>query len=173
MRRFDNSEVAPGSAIRFSLQTVPVYLILVLLLGVSGAGCTKDSDMDNEFAMAAKHGDMGKVQALLQRGVNVDGVDRKFGATALMWAAHEGHTDIVRLLLDSGATIDAQQSLGRTALWYTAQQGRRAAAEILIAAGANVDLAAKDGTTPRDIALERGHPEIAELLTKAEAPAPE
>jgi ankyrin repeat protein len=141
----------------------------LFLLSVITLGCTSDADMNEEFAMAAKHGDMGRVQALLQQGANVNAVDRQFGATALMWAAHEGHTDIVRLLLASGASIDAQQSLGRTALWYTAQQGRIGPAEILIAAGANVDLASKDGKTPRDIALERGHRDIADLLTKAGA----
>jgi len=163
-----NSTANPHATVRRSPQHAPTILALFFLTLIT-LGCTSEADMNEEFAMAAKHGDTGRVQALLKQGANVDAVDRQFGATALMWAAHEGHTDIVRLLLDSGASIDAQQSLGRTALWYTAQQGRTGPAEILIAAGANVDLASKDGKTPRNIALERGHFDIADLLMKAGA----
>lgn len=166
MHRSRKSTANPHATVRRSRQQAPIIWALFFLTVIT-LGCTSDADMNEEFAMAAKHGDTERVQALLQQGANVNAVDRQFGATALMWAAHEGHTDIVRLLLDSGASIDAQQSLGRTALWYTAQQGRIGPAEILIAAGANVDLASKDGKTPHDIALERGHRDIADLLTKA------
>jgi ankyrin repeat protein len=144
---------------------------LFVLIAIATLGCTTGHDVDEEFVMAAKRGDTASVHALLQQGADINAVDRQFGATALMWASHEGHADTVRLLLSSGAPVDAQQELGRTALWYTAQQGQIGTAGILIAAGANVDLAANDGKTPRDIALELGHRDIADLLTKAGAAA--
>jgi ankyrin repeat protein len=142
---------------------------LFVMITIISLGCISKRNVNEEFVMAAKHGDTARVGALLQQGVNINAVDRQFGATALMWASHEGHTDIVRLLLSNGASIDAQQHLGRTALWYAAQQGRITAVEILITAGADVDLASSDGKTPRDIALELGHGVIAELLVKAGA----
>jgi hypothetical protein len=42
------------------------------------------------------------------------------GTTALMVAANQGHVDVARLLLVSGATIDAQNDDGRTALMAAA-----------------------------------------------------
>jgi ankyrin repeat protein len=140
---------------------------LLLAALILATGCTGEQKPDNAFALAAKHGEIAKVRKLLEEGVNVDAVDSRFHATALMWAAHEGHADIVQLLLDNGADIDARQELGRTALWYSAQQDRLGAARLLVAAGADIGLAANDGTTPHDIAVERGHRDVVDLLANA------
>ena len=50
---------------------------------------------------AARLGQVQVMRQLLHRGADPDAKDRKFGQTALMWAA--GHPDAVRLLLDQGA----------------------------------------------------------------------
>src|SRR5438045_1898477 len=52
---------------------------------------------------AARNDDQAAVAALLGRRVDVNARDKKFGQTALMWAA--GHPAVVRLLVDRGADI--------------------------------------------------------------------
>lgn len=63
--------------------------------------------------LAVSHGRMGMVQALLDRGADVNLQDDE-GSTALMCASEHGHADIVRLLLaqaDCDATLTDSVSL--------------------------------------------------------------
>lgn len=52
---------------------------------------------------AARLGQVETMQLLLSRGANANARDKKFGQTALMWAA--GHPAAVRLLVDHGADV--------------------------------------------------------------------
>jgi ankyrin repeat protein len=59
---------------------------------------------------AANNGDLPAVRALLDAGNhNVDECDED-GSTALLAAAWSNHPDIVRLLLEHGADINAQNA---------------------------------------------------------------
>ena len=52
------------------------------------------------------------MKLLLDRGVNVNARTRKFGQTAVMWAA--GYPAIVRLLLERGAKATDTDGKGKT-----------------------------------------------------------
>lgn len=54
---------------------------------------------------AARLGQVETVRLLLERGANVNARDKKFGQTALMWAA--GNPAVVRLLVDHAADVAA------------------------------------------------------------------
>ena len=51
---------------------------------------------------AARTGRIGAVKALLSRGADVNWKEQN-GQTALMWAAAEGHAEVVELLIEAGA----------------------------------------------------------------------
>src|SRR5262249_41638404 len=53
-------------------------------------------------------GRAGAVAALLAKGAQVDARERSRGQTALMWAASQGHADIVQLLIRAGADVSAK-----------------------------------------------------------------
>ena len=53
------------------------------------------------------------------------------GMTALMFAAHRGNEEAVRLLLDAGADTEARSQSGRTALVWAERGQHQAAVELL------------------------------------------
>ena len=58
------------------------------------------------------------------------------GCTALMAASEEGHTDIVKLLIDAGAGVNYQDEEGYTALMYASKYGHKEISKLLREAGA-------------------------------------
>ena len=63
---------------------------------------------------AAGNGDVSKVAEMLEAGMPVDIEDEY--TTALHKAAEYNRTDVVRCLLDNGASVNKKDSRGRTAL---------------------------------------------------------
>jgi serine/threonine-protein phosphatase 6 regulatory ankyrin repeat subunit B len=58
------------------------------------------------------------------------------GGIALMMAAGYGQSDIVKLLLDAGADVNAQDVRGRTASMWAEKKGHTELVELLKKAGA-------------------------------------
>lgn len=88
---------------------------------------------------AARSGDVKQVQALLAQGANANASDRD-GTTALMFAAQQGYTEIVKVLCDRGADLNLRRKLyGITALMLAAANHRVDALELLLAKGADVN----------------------------------
>ena len=111
------------------------------------------------------------MKALLAAGADVHATETAGGQTALMWAAAEGHTPIVRMLIEGGALVNARSAAGYAALLLAAREARLETTQVLLAAGADVNAAAKDGTTALIVATIRGHVRYAEfLMTKGANP---
>lgn len=66
----------------------------------------------SELGDAAAKGDVRRVQELLAAGADVAQVDEEQGMTPLMLAAHHGHADVVRALLQAGAPWNALNPSG-------------------------------------------------------------
>lgn len=77
-------------------------------------------------------GDPGRVAALIRQGAAPDTVNAA-GLTPLMWAAREGHSELVRELLDAGADLTRTDASGRTALVHAVRGGSLKAAAMLAA----------------------------------------
>ena len=112
--------------------------------------------------------------------------------TALMWAAAQGHPEVVRLLLAAGARVDDRSLVypqvvsssgnadrsgvfevmqgGYTPLLFAARRGDAASARLLVAAGADVDAAAASGTSPLVVAAHSGHGALAAFLSAGADP---
>jgi uncharacterized protein len=118
------------------------------------------------------------VKALLSRGAEVNAKERK-GQTALMWAAADGHADVVTTLLAAGAEFRAPLPSGFTPLIFAAREGRTDVVNVLLKAGADahdsiqakkaVSRGPKIGTSAMLMAVENGHFETALALVKAGA----
>jgi hypothetical protein len=93
------------------------------------------------------------------------------GWTALLFAAVRGHDEIVRLLIEAGADVDAQNLDGATPLMAAAVSGERGIVEMLVAAGADLRLRNAAGATARTKAEEYGHRDVATWLAASEEKA--
>ena len=78
---------------------------------------------------AAGKGDTARVNALLNKGADVNAKD-KAGWTVLMLASDKGHTEIVKALIDKGADVNATYN-GKTALMYASDKGHTEIVNVL------------------------------------------
>lgn len=96
-----------------------VFVTFFIALSFFIMGCEKipEGGLDKALLEAARTNKTEKVKHLLKKGANVN-ARGKYGRTALMLAADEGHVSVVRLLLENGADVNAKApyDMGRTAL---------------------------------------------------------
>jgi uncharacterized protein len=110
-------------------------------------------------------GDAETARALLEAGADPNGMAANdTGLHPIHSAAAAGNNDLVALLVECGAQIDAPQRGGYTALHSAAANGNDDLVLILIQAGADTSRRAEDGRTALSLAQERGHPQTARLI---------
>ena len=137
---------------------------------------------------AARTGDYASVETLLEAGAEVDAREQWHGQTALMWASAQQHANLIPLLVEHGADVNALSSIeewdrqiteeprdkwlppgGMSTLQFAAREGCVACVAPLLAEGANIDAATPKGITPLLTALINGHYDVAWELIEAGA----
>ena len=96
--------------------------------------------------IAASAGSADAVNQLIARGAVVNAVESRKGQNALMWAAAEGHSNVVRTLIDHGADVKAKSKGGFTALVFAAVKNDLPSSRALLAAGADPTYVLPDGS---------------------------
>lgn len=116
----------------------------------------------------AQAGNANAVELLVVAGLNPDA--EEVGVPPLLIAAIAGHSDVLRVLLVKGASVNARDPrLGATALMGAVAAGHVEAVRALLAAGADVNMRASDGTTALAFAKRTGNASLVELLKQAGA----
>ena len=112
-----------------------------------------------------RDGDLAGVQAYLDAGVDINARDEN-GSTPLHWAALEGHKDIVELLINRGAEVNATSEIGGwTPLHMAASKNHIQVVSFLIKKGADEDAKAIiGGWTPLHWAASEDYDQIVKLL---------
>ncbi|XP_065582552.1 protein TANC2-like isoform X2 [Artemia franciscana] len=87
--------------------------------------------------------------------------------------AAEGNIDMVSLLIEFGATIDASNNAGQTPLILASRNGQCDVVRVLIQHGANLNLADNDGMSPLVHAASCGHLNIVGYLISCDWPSGE
>ncbi len=108
----------------------------------------------------------GQLQALrylLDKGADVKAKGPS-GMVALHWA-NRGSADVVRLLIERKAEIDARNDYGNTPLILAVREGNREVVTALVEGGADVNAANPlTGDGPLDVAVQGGRTEVAAYL---------
>lgn len=103
--------------------------------------------LGDRLVRSAAQGDGAEMRACLSEGASASHVDR-YGFTALMHSAKEGHVAASRLLVQSGADVNvAHAEDGATALHLAACGGEPQCLGLLLEAGADPTLRMQDGST--------------------------
>ena len=126
---------------------------------------------ESALMMAALKGQLQWGRRLIERGASVN----KSGWAPLHYAASgntpENAPEMLTLLLDNGAAIDARSPNGSTPLMMAASYGPEASVELLIKRGADLGLKNDLGLTAADFAARAGRQSLADRLRKAVAPS--
>lgn len=81
-----------------------------------------------------------------------------------MWAASEGNTAAVELLIEFGADVKTKSKSGFTPLLFAVRNGHKETVEALLARGANANDTAPDGTSALNVAVVNACFEVAAVL---------
>ncbi|RBA14494.1 hypothetical protein FPRO05_03286 [Fusarium proliferatum] len=117
--------------------------------------------------LAAYFGNVAETQILLLE--NDPDLRDGHSRTALSYAAGNGHSAVVDLLLKNGANIDRRDSSLRTALSRACLWGHVTTAGILLENYAQVDPQDESNRTPLSFAAQFGHAAIVQLLLENNA----
>jgi ankyrin repeat protein len=159
---------------------------MVELLLRAGANPSKaHPEGETPLLAASRTGSVPTVRLLLARGVDVNAAEGFQRTTPLMWAAAEGHRDVVDLLLEAGADPNKQGHItslsarhnadhptgGFTALMFAARNGDEPLVRTLVARGANIDLKNGDGASATMVAIYNDRFDVAATLIELGADA--
>lgn len=115
---------------------------------------------ESPLMLACLRGHLELARKLIERGADVN----KTGWAPLHYAATNGHVDIMDLLLDHHAYIDAESPNGTTPLMMAAMYGSSAAVRLLLDAGADSTLRNQLGMTAIDFANKANRRETAGMI---------
>jgi len=171
---------------------------LIALLALASALAVFASDVNDDLLSASRSGDLAAVKTALENGAALE-TKTPYGQTALYLAAMNGREEIVRFLLDKGASTNVQDTFYKARmLAFVLQRKHWEVAKLLISKSTHPDQTLGDvaGAGRADLvqavlangkpsqasldkvyegALDRKQTDVADLLKKAGAnePAPQ
>ncbi|XP_043657224.1 ankyrin repeat and KH domain-containing protein mask isoform X5 [Drosophila teissieri] len=126
------------------------------------AASTDDGESLLSMACSAGYYELAQV-LLAMSAAQVEDKGQK-DSTPLMEAASAGHLDIVKLLLNHNADVNAHCATGNTPLMFACAGGQVDVVKVLLKHGANVEEQNENGHTPLMEAASAGHVEVAKVL---------
>ncbi len=149
---------------------------IVKILVAAGADVEAEGFMSRTpLSLAAEEGATEIMQILLgpgpDAGTSADGEDKEaasappMGSEALFTAIENDDVEMVRLLVEAGADVNAAEGFGgNTPLHEAVEKGDAEIVKILVAAGADVEAEGFMSRTPLSLAAEEGATEIIQIL---------
>ena len=123
----------------------------------------RNGNDESPLMLAAIKGQIDLVKQLIARDADIN----KPGWTALHYAASSGQVEIMKLLLEKYAFIDAQSPNGTTPLMMAAMYGSPDSVKLLLDEGADPLMKNQQEMTAMDFATRGQRPDAVEMLKAA------
>ena len=160
-RGIDPNTVDPTGQPALHLAAREGSLDIVKLLADARADLDKrNSTNESAIMLAALAGHRTVVEFLLSREAQINHP----GWTPIIYAASNGHTDIIKVLIENHAYIDSSSTNGLTSLMMASRGGHLQAVKLLLDEDADANLKNDRGETALDWALRAKNTDIAALL---------
>src|SRR5215510_10976150 len=111
-----------------------------LLLKAGANPNTPIATGETPIMTCARTGNIDAVRTLFVHGADVNAKEPAQHQTAAMWAAAEGHTQVLRTLIEVKADLNAHTKTGFTPLHFAARVGDVESARMLLDAGVDVNI---------------------------------
>lgn len=149
-RGFDPNTISPSGdyGLILAVREASFKVVDVLLDSPATQVDVRTPKDESPLMLAALKGYTAICQKLIARDADVN----KPGWTPLHYAATSGHLDVMRMLLDNHAYIDAASPNGSTPLMMAAMYGTTDAVKLLLEAGADPTLKNTQGLSAIDFA---------------------
>jgi uncharacterized protein len=171
-----------SSPLAEAVRVASVELVAMLLEAGADANVGNE-DGQTPLMLAARTGNLAVAKQLVEHGADVNAREHFRDQSALMWAAAEGHVDLVAFLVSKKADLSVRAKAndwpsqitneprvqyrptgGLTPLLYAARAGCLGCVKAIVEGGADVDRPNPDGMTPMMMALDNGAPAVARYL---------
>ncbi len=108
----------------------------------------QNSEGMSALMITASKGLPKTAKLLIGKGANMELQSTKYGTTALQWAVTNVQTEMIKLLLKSGAKVDGRDYNGETALMQASRCANLELVELVLEKGADVNSQSYTGQTP-------------------------
>lgn len=164
-RGFDPNTINPDKehGLILALRANALQAVAALLESPATQVEVRTAQDESPLMLAALKGHTALCRQLITRDADVN----KPGWTPLHYAATGGHVEIVQLLLDHDAYIDAAAPNGTTPLMMAARYGNPETVRALLQADADPTLTNALGQSALDFARRGDHEESVELIAAA------
>ena len=170
-RGFDVNTLGPTgeSGLLMAVRDSTVKVVEVLLKAPKIKVESRSAQDESPLMLAAING----LTEICKQLIAADADVNKPGWTPLHYAASKGHLDIMSLLLENHAYIDAESPTGTTPLMMAAEYGTPEAVKLLLNAGADAIIKNSLGLTALDFATRADRPDAIRLLKDFIKPMPD
>lgn len=164
-RGFDPNTLDPEARHGLTMAVAePSLKVAEVLIQAKGINVNFLNSADESALMyAALKGQLALAKLLISKDADVN----KTGWTPLHYAATNGHVDVIQLLLDNHAFVDAASPNGSTPLMLAAQYGTPQAVKLLLDEGAEPLQKNEQGLTPIDFARRASRIDAERLIAEA------
>ncbi len=161
-RGFDINTLGPTgeSGLLMAVRDSTLKVVEVLLKAPKIKVESRSAQDESPLMLAAINGLTEVCKQLIAADADVN----KPGWTPLHYAATKGHLDIMNLLLENNAYIDAESPNGTTPLMMASQYGTPEAVKLLLKAGADPMVKNSLGMMALDFAIRADRPDAIQLL---------